>query len=496
MTDESRAAASAEGAGAHLDLDILRRFGRGALERRRGFEVAVHLFSCPACRELLPRLGSDRAAVEAAFRSLFPGGTLADAPSEEGGTGPGARDAAPEAEPDEELEGEYEESFRKLRRMTADLMPRLERLDRERREAPGRLAELDEAPATRWEWMVRNEPRFQTYGLAEHLLAECRRHWSDDAARGQALAELAVIVIGTLHPEEHLPEALADLEAEAWGCVANCLRIRSDVRRVEEIFELAEELRRLGGGDPVEEGVLLDLRGSYLIDQRRFKAAEKVLKKAVGLFRRAKDRHREGRAMIGLARLYRERGEASRAIEALERARRLVNLRVEARSRLGLEQNLAVCLREAGRLDEAREAVALAHDLADELGSRLDKLRVLWTEGLIRHEAKELDRATETLKLVQRGFLEEGLPYDAALASLDLAAVVLDSGDSQQARRLAQELVPLFTARGIHREAAAALGLLQRALHAATADLDLVREIAAYLERARKNPILRFRRLG
>lgn len=488
MTDETGKTAGGGGAGEHLDLAELRRFGAGSLDRRRSFEVAVHLFSCEGCRWLLDRLGDERAGVEATFGTFFPGGDLSEAPFE-GAEAPGEEVARDEGGDDEEFTRMVEEVVR-------EVGPRLERLDRERLEAPGRWAELEAMPPTRWEWRVRNEPRFQSYGLAEHLVEECRRLWSDDAVRAQALAELAVTVVGTLDPEEHLPEALADLESEAWGCVANCLRIRSDVRRVEEIFDLAEELRRQGGGDPVEEGVLLDLRGSYLIDQRRFKAAEKALRKAVGLFHKAGDRHREGRAMMILGRLHRERGEVEEAIQALERARRLVDPRVEPRTRLLLEQNLAVYLREAGRFDEAAKAVALAHDLADELGSRHDRLRVLWTEGLLRYEARELEPALASLKAVRAGFVKEGMAYDAALVSLDLAAIVAEAHDRRQARRLAREIMPLFTARGIHREAAAALGILQRALQADTADAQLVREIAGYLRRARKNPVLRFRHLS
>lgn len=482
--------------GEHLDLGVLRRFGAGELDRRRGFEVAVHLFSCEACRSLLDSLGNERRGVEEAFRAFFPGGGLDGreaGPARPGGvraaTGRGGRpdrEAAEDGE-DDEYDGLLEEVLRAL-------APRLARLARERAEAPARWAELAADPATRWDWRVRNEPRFQSYGLAEHLVEECRRLWSDDPARAQAVAELAVTVIGTLDPQEHLAVALADLEAEAWSCVANCLRIRSDVRRVEEIFDLAEELRLQGGGDPVEEAMLLDLRGSYLIDQRRFRTAEKVLRRAIRLFRKAGDRHRQGRSTMVLARLHRERGETDEAVRALERARGLIDARLEPRARLLVEQNLAVYLREAGRLPEAEKAVEAAHDLAERCGGRLDRLRVRWTHGLLRHAEGALEAAVSSLQAVRAGFVAEGLAYDAALVSLDLAAVVLEAGDRGQARRLAREIVPLFTARGIHREAAAALSVLHRALQADSADALLVRDIAAYLDRARANPVLRFRR--
>ena len=71
--------------------------------------------------------------------------------------------------------------------------------------------------------------------------------------------------------------------------------------------------------------------------------------------------------------------------------------------------------------------------------------------------------AERTFVAAREGFLAENQWYDAALASLDLAVLYADRGRSGELRSLAEELVPLFEAHGVHREALAALLLFRGA---------------------------------
>ena len=83
--------------------------------------------------------------------------------------------------------------------------------------------------------------------------------------------------------------------------------------------------------------------------------------------------------------------------------------------------------------------------------------------------------------------------FDAAQVSLDLAALYLRQGRSEETRLLATELIPIFQSRDIYREALAAVIVFQQAAAMEQLTAGLVEEIAAYLEKARCNPELRFR---
>jgi hypothetical protein len=83
------------------------------------------------------------------------------------------------------------------------------------------------------------------------------------------------------------------------------------------------------------------------------------------------------------------------------------------------------------------------------------------------------------------GFLAEDAPYEAALVSLELSALYVRQGRNQEVKQVAAEMVPFFSSRQIHREAAAALAYWKQAVDAETAGLDLATRLVAFLKRAR-----------
>lgn len=60
-------------------------------------------------------------------------------------------------------------------------------------------------------------------------------------------------------------------------------------------------------------------------------------------------------------------------------------------------------------------------------------------------------------------------------------------------RRIAEEMVPIFAAQDVHREALAALALFQEAARQDQLTVEKVREVTDYLRTARREPELRFR---
>jgi hypothetical protein len=63
---------------------------------------------------------------------------------------------------------------------------------------------------------------------------------------------------------------------------------------------------------------------------------------------------------------------------------------------------------------------------------------------------------------------------------------------AEEMKELAGEMLPLFQAADVHREALATLAVFQQAAARDAATLDLIPEIAAFLERARHDPGLCF----
>lgn len=84
------------------------------------------------------------------------------------------------------------------------------------------------------------------------------------------------------------------------------------------------------------------------------------------------------------------------------------------------------------------------------------------------------------------GFLARGIPFDAALASLELAVVLLEQGRTAEVKETTLLLAPLFGALEVDREALASLQLFCEASERENATLAEARRLCDLLRRVRR----------
>ncbi|HEX3554198.1 MAG TPA: tetratricopeptide repeat protein [Thermoanaerobaculia bacterium] len=362
--------------------------------------------------------------------------------------------------------------------------------DWERSEAVRLLAELLEHPGGRRQWIVRNHPSFQTWGLFELLLERSHEQNFDDPAAGEGLALLALEITDRL--EGFGEERLEDFRARSWAWVANARRVRSDLRGAEEAFAIAFSHLARGNGEPMERAILLDLKASLLRAQRRFAGALRLLGRAIRIFRELGERHRAGRSLINMSIVHRYAGEPEKAIPLLYEAQDLIDASREPRLLFAVWNNLIDDLADNEQYMEAHKLLVRARPLLRQFPLPWHQNRRRWVEGRIAHGLGQ-DRDAEVLFLRARdGFLAEDAAYDTALVSLDLAALYAGQGRNAEVKRIAEEMMPIFSSRQIHREALAALAFWKQAVDAERAGAKLVNGVAAFLKRARHDPELRF----
>jgi hypothetical protein len=106
-------------------------------------------------------------------------------------------------------------------------------------------------------------------------------------------------------------------------------------------------------------------------------------------------------------------------------------------------------------------------------------------EGRVAAGLGEHERARQLLGSVRQTFLDDGNPYEAALATLDLVVSHLAEGNTAEVRVLADEMVGVFREHNVPREAFAAVLLFQEAANREAATAELAREVAALLSGAR-----------
>ena len=148
--------------------------------------------------------------------------------------------------------------------------------------------------------------------------------------------------------------------------------------------------------------------------------------------------------------------------------------------------NLAVLLCEVRRATEAEALLPQLRALVTELGNDndIDSIRLLWLEGKVASHLGRWQEAFHKLARVREEFVALGMGYDAALASLELAAVHLEVGNAGEVKAIAREVLPIFEAHQVEREILASLIVFCQAAEQEVATAAVVRRLVAQLARA------------
>ena len=122
----------------------------------------------------------------------------------------------------------------------------------------------------------------------------------------------------------------------------------------------------------------------------------------------------------------------------------------------------------------------------------LDRVRMEWMQGKVAAASGHGTEARAAFEEVRREFTAREMAYDCALVTIDLSAMLLESGDTNEVRRLAAEMGWIFKAPRVHPQAVAALRLFCERVENGTMTVKLAQSFRAYFSEARNNPRLRF----
>jgi tetratricopeptide (TPR) repeat protein len=348
-------------------------------------------------------------------------------------------------------------------------------------------------PVLHREAFLRIDPRFRTWGFVELLVARSLEAATRDAEHAEELGRLALTASSLLDPGFYGAEPIEDLRARAWGYIANARRIRSDLDGAEQGFASAKEHLQRGTQDALEIALLLDLEGSLRRAQRQLGEAARLFNKAASIFLDHGDPHRCGRSLFKLSTVQYFTGELEEAMATLRRSLNHLDLEREPRLRLYAGHNLADYLTLAGRFGEARAVYRETRPLYREFPEPWVQNRRKWVRARILGGLGRPRLAESLLLAVRDGFLAEDMPFDTALISLEIAALYAEQGRTGELKRLAREMLPVFSSLHIHREALAALFFLLQAIQSESASAKLVAAVAGYLRKAEHDPSLPFR---
>ncbi|HEX7182015.1 MAG TPA: helix-turn-helix transcriptional regulator [Thermoanaerobaculia bacterium] len=333
--------------------------------------------------------------------------------------------------------------------------------------------------------LVDEEPEFQDWALCLRLCDESEKAAANRPDYALELADLALRVALRVEGPEAWRSAL---QGHAWAFVGNARRVANDLFASDEAFAASRELSKTGAqGDPgglLDTARRLDMEASLRREQRQFSEALKLHDQAFEIAQPTQ----AGSTLLNKSYTLVQSGDYEQSIETLERAARLIDRQRQPRLLCVLRFNHAVNLCRLGRPAEAVPIVAEVRDLAERLRNDLDLVRTLWLEGLVDAGLGRSEKAEAALEQVRSDFRARQLPYDFALASLDLALLHREQDRLQEVKRLAGEMLRIFKAQQVHREALAAVALFSEAAEKEEVTADFIRRLQTYLSQARHDP--------
>jgi len=349
---------------------------------------------------------------------------------------------------------------------------------------------LTSYPEAKQRLLIQGAPSYQDPLLCLRFCKE------SEVVAAHAPAEALKIAERALFIAQHVQGTVAfRSRCEGWstGFLGNAQRaIGSDLPGAERTFARAWRFWRQGE-DPAglfSEAYLLDLEASLQRAQRRFPRARKLHDDALALARPEE----AGFILLNKACTLQDQGDHEEALRILEGAAQALDATRQPRHHCVLLFNRASNLLELGRAKEAALLIKEVRELAEALGNNIDLVRLLWLEGKCVAGLGQRDKAVTTLEQVRRAFEDRKLPFDFALASLDLALLYRQEGRFAEIRALAGEMLKIFQAQQVHREAIGALIVFQEAAEKEQVTAALALRLGAYLRRAQSEPGLRFER--
>lgn len=306
------------------------------------------------------------------------------------------------------------------------------------------------------------------------------------------LALLAKLAAENLDPRDYDPQVIADHQARAWAELGNAYRVNDELRQAMSAMATAEERLRRGTGNLFLLARVADLRASLLNDQRQIPDACELLDGVYQLYRKLGDDHLAGRALVSQGIYTNYDGDPVQGLRLLREGLSLLDREREPQLVTSTTESILEVMVQCGEFREAARVLlesGLRQALAEE---PLSLLKLRGVEGQILAGLGKLDRAESALKEARAGFLEHNQGYNAAIVSLDLAAVWLEQGRTAQVKELAEDMLATFRKLGIQREALRAMDYLKRACEQEAATPDLARRVGRFLRRLEHEPRLRF----
>ncbi len=263
-------------------------------------------------------------------------------------------------------------------------------------------------------------------------------------------AQAALDVAHELDSRRYGAKRVADLQARAWGELANTYRAADRLHLAQQAFGQAYALFRKGSDDLYLKARLFDLEASLLGTWREFPAAFHRLKTLSDLYQELGEVHLAGRALITRALYTAYSGQAEEAVQVSSRGLALIDRKRDPVLYMMAVHNHLMSLAELGNYRQAKRT--LFENRRHLIYRGIGALRFRRTEGRISYGLGELASAEIAFREAKEGFATFGMSYHAAGSAMELSITLARQGKTTEAEKEAVFAREIFLSQKVSRE--------------------------------------------
>ncbi len=326
-------------------------------------------------------------------------------------------------------------------------------------------------------------PQALRWGVAEAMCETSRKVAFSDRSQALPIARAALKVAAAVPLDFLRSENREELLTLSHASVANALRMLDQTQDARVVMDEAEEhSARIGSGVLGLTPRYLSLRASLETWERRYDSVLSTLAEAI-THPQAAGGELRARLFIQRSTVRLLQDQPAVAVPDLEAA--VSHLDPDQHPELwcyAMQQRLLL----ATELKNWEEAEALLPEVERrlrEIGDEFHLIRLRWSQARLA-EGRDQPEAAEALYLRTReAFLHHGLSYNAALVTVELAALLLRQGRLEEVKTYAAETAAEFESQGVEPELIGALTLLEQAVLGQRLTLELLARIRRQIHR-------------
>ncbi len=318
-------------------------------------------------------------------------------------------------------------------------------------------------------------------GVCEAFLAQSWSVRFDNPEEMVHLAEIAVDIARDL-AGSHQAGRTADLQARAWGELANAFRTADRLRSAQWAFGEAYAFLRRGTGDPYLKARLFDLEASLLGTLREIPMALRRLSSLANLYQDLGETHLAGRSLITSALYTFYNGDAAEAVEINQRGSSLIDQSQDPTLfMLALHNHLLYLV----DLKLYPKAQRLLFDNRRNLlyKDRISALRLRWVEGRINYGTGNSISAEIAFREAKEGFSSEEMSFHAAVLALELAMALRSLDRTEEALQEVIAAREIFFSIEIYREYLGAVIFLEELFSQGEATAEIIEDTVDQINR-------------